>query len=147
MCLFGYSPIKKVFAWICTAFSHLIIGCASRYHEQQNHRGTKLSWFTGFLQNVGKTVVVLLNYNIYFNEPLKLVEKTFVFYQNPQKFCTTGDLLFTVSENWQLMLQSIHCTLNQQILIIIIINVQFIISNSCTMIEQFHSSADGGRFW
>ena len=30
------------------------------YHKQQKFRGTKLSRFTGFYQNVGKTFVFLL---------------------------------------------------------------------------------------
>ena len=38
------------------------------YRKLQILRGTKLSQFTGFLQTVGKTVAVLLNYNTYFFE-------------------------------------------------------------------------------
>ena len=38
MCLFGYVPITYVFAWICTAFAHLIIGCAIRYPKNGNLR-------------------------------------------------------------------------------------------------------------
>ena len=52
------------------------------YHKQQILCGTKLSQFTSY---VGKTVVVLLNYNTYLNEPLKLVEKTFAFCQKSTK--------------------------------------------------------------
>ena len=60
------------------------------YRKQQIFRGTKLSRFTGYL---GKTVAVLLNYNTYLNEPLKLVEKTFAFCRKSRKFCTAEDLL------------------------------------------------------
>ena len=69
------------------------------YRKQQILRGTKLSQFTGFQQNVGKTVVVLLNYNTYSNKPLKLVEKTFVFCRKSAKTVKVlyhEDLLFTV---------------------------------------------------
>ena len=31
-----------------------------QYCKQQKFRGTKLSWFTGFYQNLGKTLMFLL---------------------------------------------------------------------------------------
>ena len=35
--------------------------CDSKYRKQQKFRGTKLSRFTGFYQNVGKTFAFLLS--------------------------------------------------------------------------------------
>ena len=47
------------------------------YCKQQILRGTKLSRFTGFQRNVGKTVTILLNYNTYLNEPLNISRQNF----------------------------------------------------------------------
>ena len=71
--------IVCVNGWFWQSRSHY------KYRKQQILRNTKLSRFTGFQQNAGKTVAVLLNYNTYLIEPLKLVEKTFALYRKSAK--------------------------------------------------------------
>ena len=63
MCLFGYAPITNMFAWICTTFVHLIIGCAIRYP------------LTGNLWYISENYSVFFKFFFFF-APIKKIRKT-----------------------------------------------------------------------